>query len=629
MEQKLIISNTMVMSITHCCLATTTSTEGTFVYKDPEQPIALRVKDLLSRMTLEEKIGQMTQIEREVSNSSVIQRYHIGSILSGGGSVPAPKATPELWDNMIDDFQRAALNTRLGIPLLYGIDAVHGNNNVYRATIFPHNVGLGATRDPILVEKIGAATALEVRATGIQYAFAPCVAVCRDPRWGRCYESYSEDPEVVRTMTTIIDGLQGRAPAGWKGPYVQSSNKVAACAKHFVGDGGTRMGINENDTVISYDGLVSIHMRPYFDAVTRGVSSIMASYSSWNGVKMHANRFLLTDVLKGQLGFKGFIISDWQGIDRITSPPDANYTFSILAGIHAGIDMVMVPYMYEQFISNLTYEVKNGNIPMSRIDDAVARILQVKFETGLFEHPYANKELKSFIGQQAHRSLAREAVRKSLVLLKNGKNGGSQLLPLNRDAKKVLVVGAHANDIGLQCGGWTISWHGKAGNTTHGTTILEGIKEAMGDSSEIVYAARPDKDFAKGRGFEYAIVVIGESPYSETQGDNQNLTIPSQGIEILENTCRAVKCLVILISGRPLVVEPYLQYVDAFVSAWLPGTEGNGIADVVFGDYDFVGKLPRTWFRSVAQLPLNIGDKHYDPLFPFGFGLKMGLEKHK
>ncbi|KAL2945560.1 Beta-glucosidase BoGH3B [Bienertia sinuspersici] len=303
-------------------------------YKDPKVRVSIRVRDLLSRMTLEEKIGQMTQIERKVSSADVMKNYFIGSVLSGGGSVPAPKASAEAWVNMVNEFQKGAMATRLGIPMIYGIDAVHGHNNVYNATIFPHNVGL--------VKKIGAATALEVRATGIPYAFAPCIAVCRDIRWGRCYESYSEDHRIVQMMTELIPGLQGDIPANYQKdfPYVAGKNNVAGCAKHFVGDGGTQNGINENNTLISYKGLLDIHMPAYYDSIRKGVSTVMVSYSSWNGVKMHANRNLVTGFLKNKLKFKGFVISDWEGIDRITSPPHANYTYSVQAGVQAGIDMV-------------------------------------------------------------------------------------------------------------------------------------------------------------------------------------------------------------------------------------------------------------------------------------------------
>ncbi|XP_030542527.1 beta-glucosidase BoGH3B isoform X4 [Rhodamnia argentea] len=372
------------------------------MYKDPEQPVAARVKDLLSRMTLEEKIGQMTQIDRTVATYDFMRTYSIGSVLSGGGSTPLPEASAEDWVNMINDYQNGSLSSRLGIPMIYGIDAVHGHNNVYNATIFPHNIGLGATRDPDLVKKIGAATALEVRATGIPYVFAPCIAVCRDPRWGRCYESYSENEEIVRQMTEIIPGLQGDIPSdSRKGvPYVGGKNKVAACAKHFVGDGGTTKGINENNTVVDMHGLLSIHMPAYTDAIIKGVSTVMVSYSSWNGEKMHANRDLVTGFLKDTLNFKGFVISDWQGIDRITSPPHANYTYSVEAGILAGIDMVMVPFNFTEFIDDLTNLVKEEVIPMDRIDDAVERILFVKFTMGLFESPMADLSLVSELGSQ-------------------------------------------------------------------------------------------------------------------------------------------------------------------------------------------------------------------------------------
>ncbi|CAI9097506.1 OLC1v1033950C2 [Oldenlandia corymbosa var. corymbosa] len=323
-----------------CCWAAIAEAEG-MAYKDPKKPLNVRIEDLMSRMTLADKIGQMTQIERTVATRAVMHKYMIGSVLSGGGSVPAKQASPAAWVDMVNDFQKGALSTRLGIPMIYGIDAVHGHNNVYKATIFPHNVGLGATRDPALVKKIGAATALEVRATGIQYVFAPCVAVCRDPRWGRCYESYSEDPTTVEEMTEIISGLQGDLPKDKVAvPYVGGPNKVAACAKHYVGDGGTTKGINENNTVLTSDRLFSIHMPPFFDAVMNGVSTVMVSYSSWNGVKMHSNRKLITDYLKDKLKFRGFVISDMQGIDRLTTPPHKNYTWSILTGVNAGIDMV-------------------------------------------------------------------------------------------------------------------------------------------------------------------------------------------------------------------------------------------------------------------------------------------------
>ncbi|KAK9061485.1 hypothetical protein SSX86_018666 [Deinandra increscens subsp. villosa] len=618
-------------------------------YKDPTQPLNVRIKDLLGRMTLEEKIGQMTQIDRSVATPDVMRNYFIGSLLSGGGSVPAKEASPETWVNMVNDFQKGALSSRLGIPMIYGIDAVHGHSNVYNATIFPHNVGLGVTRDvgdsngfhsslldlhsslylrcctedllsycdilqwlieiysrtpnpgtkskekyelvlddfgdSELVKKIGAATALEVRATGIHYTFAPCVAVCRDPRWGRCFESYSEDPNIVRQMTEIIPGLQGDIPInGRKGvPFVDGQTKVAASAKHFVGDGGTTRGINENDTVTDFHGLLSIHMPPYYDA--------------------------------------GFVISDFQGIDKITDPPHANYTLSVQEGINAGIDMVMVGYNYFEFIDTLTYLVNNNFIPMSRIDDAVKRILRVKFVMGLFENPLSDFSMVKYLGEQAHRDLAREAARKSLVLLKNGKCVNEPMLPLPKKSTKILVAGTHADNIGYQCGGWTIEWHGGSGNITKGTTILSAVKNVVDPSTEVVYAENPTPEFIRSNNFSYAIVVTGEHPYSESYGDSQNLTIPEPGPTTIMNVCESVKCVVVLVSGRPVVIEPYVSSMDALVAAWLPGTEGQGVTDVLFGDYGFSGKLARTWFRTVDQLPMNVGDSHYDPLYPFGYGL--------
>ncbi|KAK9283302.1 hypothetical protein L1049_011540 [Liquidambar formosana] len=593
-------------------------------YKDPKQPVAVRVKDLLSRMTLEEKVGQMVQIDRIVATADIMKTYSIGSLLSGGGSTPHPQATAEDWVNMVNEFQNGSLSSRLGIPMIYGIDAVHGHNNVYNATIFPHNIGLGATRDPQLVKRIGAATALEVRATGIPYVFAPCIAVCRDPRWGRCYESYSEDHKIVQEMTEIILGLQGDIPANSrKGvPYVGGKNKVAACAKHFVGDGGTTNGINENNTVIDMHGLLSIHMPAYSDSIIKGVSTIMVSYSSLNGEKMHANHSLITGFLKGTLKFKGFVISDWEGIDRITSPPHSNYSYSVQAGIQAGIDMVMLPFNFTEFIDDLTYLVKNNIIPMDRIDDAVARILFVKFNMGLFENPLSDLSLVNQLGNQAHRDLAREAVRKSLVLLKNGKIANDSLLPLSKKASKILVAGSHADNLGYQCGGWTITWQGFSGNNyTRGTTILSAITSTVDPKTEVVYRENPDGDFVKSSKFDYAIVVVGEHPYTESAGDSLNLTMADPGPYVISNVCGAVKCIVVVISGRPIVIEPYVSLIDALVAAWLPGTEGQGVTDALFGDYGFSGKLPRTWFRTVDQLPMNVGDSHYDPLFPFGYGI--------
>ncbi|XP_059646502.1 uncharacterized protein LOC132293167 [Cornus florida] len=606
-----------------CWWATVAEAQEYMKYKDPKQPLNVRIKDLMSRMTLEEKIGQMVQIDRTNITADIMKKYFIGSLLSGPGSVPAKQASAETWVNMVNDFQKGSLSTRLGIPMIYGIDAVHGHHNFYGATIFPHNIGLGVTRDPELVKKIGAATALEVRATGIPYVFAPCIAVCRDPRWGRCYESFSEDHNIVQAMTEIIPGFQGDIPANSrKGvPFLAGKTKVAACAKHFVGDGGTTKGIDENNTVINKHDLLSIHMPAYYNSIIKGVATVMVSYSSWNSIKMHTNRDLVTGFLKNTLNFRGFVISDWQGLDRITTPPHANYSYSIDVAVNAGIDMVMIGYNYTEFIDGLTFQVKNNIIPMSRIDDSVKRILRVKFVMGLFENPLADYSLVNYIGSQEHRELAREAVRRSLVLLKNGESTDKPLLPLPKKASKILVAGSHADNMGYQCGGWTLEWQGLSGNITPGTTILTAIKNSVDKKTEVVYQEKPDADFVKSNKFSYAIVVVGEHPYAEYSGDNLNLTIPEPGPSTIKNVCGAMKCVVIIISGRPVVIQPYLSTIEALVAAWLPGTEGQGVADVLFGDHGFTGKLARTWFKTVDQLPMNVGDSHYDPLFPFGFGL--------
>ncbi|KAK6153427.1 hypothetical protein DH2020_013066 [Rehmannia glutinosa] len=594
------------------------------LYKDPKQPMNLRIKSLIDQMTLMEKIGQMAQIQRLNATPEILRDYSIGSVLSAAGSTPREdhRASPEEWVDMVNYYQNGSLSSRLGIPMLYAIDSVHGHNSLYRATIFPHNVGLGATRDPELVKRIGAATAIETRATGIPFVFAPCIAVCRDPRWGRCYESYSEDPQIVKQMTNIILGLQGEN--GRKGvPYLGGKDKVGACAKHFVGDGGTIKGIDENNTIIDWHGLLSIHMPGYYQAIIKGVSTIMVSYSSWNGVKMHENTNLITDFLKRTLNFRGFVISDWQGIDRMTYPVGSNYSTSLMRAINAGVDMVMIPPNQTEFLRMMTSHVKNNLIPISRIDDAVRRILRVKFTFGLFENPLADYSLVDQIRTQAHRDLAREAVRKSLVLLKNGKDAKNPVLPLQKKTSKILVAGTHANNLGLQCGGWTVFWQGVDNNSSliTGTTILSAVSNVVDPSTNIVYSENPYTKLLEDNEFSFAIVVVGEPHYAEQYGDNLNLTIPQSGLSTITNVCSTIKCVVILISGRPLVVEPYLPLMDALVVAWLPGTEGQGVVDVLFGDYGFTGKLPRTWFRRVDQLPMNVGDEQYDPLFPFGFGL--------
>ncbi|XP_054799734.1 uncharacterized protein LOC129304116 [Prosopis cineraria] len=606
------------------------------VYKNPSESIEARVKDLLSRMTLKEKIGQMTQIERRVANPSVIRDMSIGSILSAGGSGPFENALSSDWADMVDEFQKSALESRLGIPIIYGIDAVHGNNSIYGATIYPHNVGLGATRDADLAQRIGAATALEVRASGIHYSFAPCVAVCKDPRWGRCYETFGEDTEIVRKMTSIVSGLQGQPPKGhqYGYPFVAGRNKVIACAKHFVGDGGTEKGKDKGNTVLSYNEMERIHMTPYLDCISQGVSTIMISYSSWNGRKLHSDHFLITEILKEKLGFKGFVISDWEGLEWLRSdypnciPSVSDYRKCILLAVNAGIDMVMAPYRFQLFMEELSSLVESGEVPIARIDDAVERILRVKFAAGLFESPLSDRSLLDIVGCKQHRDLAREAVQKSLVLLKNGKHGSKPFLPLNRKAKRILVAGTHADDLGYQCGGWTKDWQGSSGRITIGTTLLEAIKEAVGDETEIVYEQNPSKDTLERDDISFAIVAVGEEPYVEFFGDNSELVIPLNGPDIISSVTDKFPTLVILISGRPLVLEPWLlEKIDALVAAWLPGTEAQGITDVIFGDADFKGQLPLTWFRRVEDLDQpNFGVNMHDPLFPLGFGLTYSMD---
>ncbi|CAL1402248.1 unnamed protein product [Linum trigynum] len=603
----------------------TMNTTGGCLYKDPNAPVEARVKDLLSRMTLEEKLAQMIQLDRVVADSYFLRDLAVGSVLSTGGSAPFENALASDWADMVDGFQKLALESRLGIPILYGADAVHGNNCVYGATVFPHNVGLGATRDADLVKSIGIATALEVRASGIQYTFAPCVAVSRDPRWGRCYESYSEDTNIVRKMTSIVAGLQGQPPEGHPHgyPFIAGRNNIVACAKHFVGDGGTHRGLNEGNTMLSYEDLERIHMAPYLDCIAQGVGTIMASYSSWNGSKLHTDRFLLTEVLKDKLGFKGFVISDWEALNRLSEPRGSNYRRCVASAVNAGIDMVMVGRKYNQFVEDIISLAKSGEIPTSRINDAVERILRVKFIAGLFEYPFADRSLLGTVGCKLHRNLAQEAVRKSLVLLKNGKESNKPFLPLDKNAKKILVAGTHADNLGYQCGGWTIAWYGLGGRITIGTTILDAVRKAVGEKTEIVFEEYPSPETLSGHDFSYAIVAVGESPYAEFTGDNAELVIPMGGRDILSLVSDRVPTLAIVVSGRPLVVEPHiLEKTDALVAAWLPGTEGDGITDVIFGDHDFKGQLPVTWFKEVKQLPMNHGENNeYDPLFPFGFGL--------
>jgi beta-glucosidase len=572
-----------------------------------------RARALVARMTLAEKIGQMTQPDHEfITDPADVERYFLGSVLNGGSSDPREGNSMQAWRAMYEGYQSHALRTRLRIPLIYGVDAVHGNNNVLGAVIFPHDIGLGATRDPELVRRIGEITAEETRAVGVNWAFAPCVCVPQDIRWGRTYEGFSEDPEIVALLgAAVVRGLQGD---------LRDPRRVAATAKHFVGDGGTvpgtgvdKGGLDQGDTRVDSLTLRRIHLAPYRAAVAAGVATIMPSYSSWNGVKVSGDRHLLTDLLKGELGFQGFLISDYRAVDQLH--PD--YKTAIAMAINAGMDMVMVPDRYREFIAQLTANVTDGRVPMSRIDDAVTRILRVKLAMGLMEPSYdprADRALEQAFGSAAHRAVARQAVRESMVLLKNERGA----LPLSKSVRHIHVAGKNADDIGNQSGGWTIDWQGKSGSVTSGgTTILAAIRQAVGPGTLVTSSA----DAAGAAGADAVVVVIGETPYAEMKGDRLDLALDSADRAAVANA-RASKTpvIVVVVSGRPVVLGPVVDQADAIVAAWLPGTEGAGVADVLFGDYRPTGKLPYTWPRSMEQVPRTAAVGR-DPLFPLGFGL--------
>jgi beta-glucosidase len=611
-------------------------------YRNPDLPVAWRVADLLGRMTLEEKVGQMTQGERGSldADPALITRWGLGSVLSGGGSVPTPN-TPAGWADMVDRFQQAALNTRLGIPIIYGVDAVHGHGNLQGATIFPHNVGMGATRDPALVAEAGHITAQETRATGVPWVFAPCLCVVRDERWGRSYESFGEHPWLVQSMETVIDGLQGDGRGD-----LASSDRVLATAKHFAGDGDTTYGTGSGDYPID-QGVTEVNrfqfaltdLSPYAGAVWwHHVGSVMPSFSSvdWtedglgNPIKMHQNGDLITGYLKGLLGFRGFVISDWEGIHQL--PGD--WATQVRTAVNAGMDMAMEPTRFGDFATTLLDEVRAGRVSEARVDDAVRRILTAKFELGLFERPFADRSGQAAIGSPAHRAVARRAVAESQVLLKN--DGGT--LPLS-PASRVYVAGRNAHDMGNQAGGWTLTWQGFSGNEGQqpGTTILEGIRQA---TPNVVYSADATAPVGDS---DVGIVVVGETPYAEGFGDvggplwaydpadagqprePKSLTLAPSDQAAIDRVCGQIEtCVVLVVSGRPQVLGARGDRADAVVASWLPGTEGGGVADVLFGRRPFTGRLPVSWPASPEQEPVNIGDPGYAPQYPFGWGLRTG-----
>ena len=574
--------------------------------KNPEK----KIDSIISLMTIEEKIGQMTQVDQQfLDDIQDISNYSIGSLLSGGGSKPDTNSF-EAWANMYDKYQKIAMTSRLGIPLIYGVDAVHGHNNVKGATIFPHNVGLGCANDYELCRKVSKVTAVEVAATGINWNFSPCIAIPQNEKWGRHYEGYSEHVDIVSNMgeASII---------GYQTNELGSVNhSIVACAKHFIGDGatiwGTGMGnkpdkIDRGNVQIS-DSLIRIkYLPPYQKAIDAGVGTIMASFNSINDLKCHANGYLFNDLLKGEMGFDGFVISDWQGIDEI--PGD--YKSDIVKSVNAGLDMIMVPgnvkgggQHYKTFIKLFKEAVDEGLILEERLDDAVRRILRIKFRSGLMDSPMADRNLLEKVGSDEHKAIAREAVQKSLVLLKN-----DGVLPLV-SSKNYYVTGSGSDDIGKQCGGWTIKWQGALGNITPGTSIIDGIEE---------YATTNRN--SKNKKFDAAIVVVGEDPYTEMKGDSDQLYLSKKDIKSINEVKKMnIPYVIVLITGRPLIVDEVIDNSNAFLVAWLPGTEGGGVADILFGEKNLQGKLSFSWPKVMEDIPCNY-DNNCEPLFPIGFGL--------
>ncbi len=600
-----------------------------------QDPVRERADRLLSQMTLAQKVGQMVQTERMAITPEEVKAWHIGSVLSGGGSCPGDNAVSD-WVEMNDAYWAASMDAddeHLAIPIIYGIDAIHGNNNVLGATVFPHNIGLGAADDPDLMEEIARVTAREVLATGVDWTFAPTLAVSQDLHWGRMYESYSQHPDIVaRYSGRFVKGLQGDL----------GRDGIVATVKHWVGDGGTTHGIEQGDTRVSESVLRKTHMAPYLPAIEAGVLSVMVSFNSWNGEKCHGHSYLISYVLKQQLGFKGCVISDWDGIDYLSD----NYFDAIAMGANAGIDMFMVSENWKPFIEHLKAHVIHGTVPMARIDDAVRRILCMKLALGLFEKPrpaerfWSNHE--SF-GCAEHRAVAREAVRKSLVMLKND----DAMLPLSKEAR-VLVAGKNADNLGHQCGGFTVDWQGTSGNEfiVGGTSIWQGIQQLAAGAVLSEGGLGEDADPEQ---HDVAIVVIGEKPYAEGMGDirdgddvvvqagsqiNGKLKVlepygssvvleelhPEDLATITRIADKGIPVVTVMVSGRPLVTNSELAASSAFVAAWLPGSEGQGVADVLFGDHPFTGRLSFSWPRS-AEGPHNASHPEHDPLFHRGYGL--------
>ena len=568
--------------------------------------IEQKVEALLELMTLEEKIGQMSQIRHfeEFADKDVTEKF-IGSIIHTQG--PNPGKTALGWQKRFIKLQKKALSTRLGIPLLFAVDAVHGQNTFEGATIFPHNIGLGATGNENLVQEIAKITALESQATGFNWVFSPCVAIPFNEKWGRVYEAFSESTELTEKLTRAsVKGHQGN---------LADPKTVMATAKHFVGDGATDFGVEGGNTSLSRAGIKERLLAPYRMAVKENVGAVMASFNTVSGISMHAHKSLITDVLKVDMNFDGIVVSDWKGYSR----------FGKNDIINAGIDMIMaVDGDLEDFQKGVKRGVETDTIAMSRIDDAVRRILRQKFRLGLFENPFPDSTLVSKIGIKKHRNVARQAVRESIVLLKN-KN---KVLPLDKETKKIVVVGEHANSSGLQSGGWTVNWQGTKENYKGATTILEGIKKHA--KGNVVY----DKEATQNHfDADIAIIVVGETPYAEFFGDighesnTRKLTLTEEHQNYIKTYSeKGIKTIVVLVSGRPLVVTDQIETSDAFMATWLLGSEGDGVAEIIFGDFNFSGKLPHSWPKSEedykGKYGPNFWDKTIQPLYPLGYGLK-------
>ncbi|MFV3131696.1 glycoside hydrolase family 3 protein [Niveispirillum sp. KHB5.9] len=590
--------------------------------------IEKKIDALMAKMSVEEKVGQTIQGDISTIKPADLRKYPLGSILAGGNSGPGgdDRAPAQAWLDLADEFYRVSVEKREGhtqIPVIFGVDAVHGHGNIGAATIFPHNIALGATRDRDLLRRTGEVTAREMAATGIDWTFAPALSVVRDDRWGRSYEGFSEDPEIVAAYAgAVVEGIQGTLGAkDWMKP-----GRTVATAKHFLADGGTDQGRDQGDAKITEEELVRLHNAGYPPAIDAGVLTIMTSFSSWQNIKHHGNKQLMTDVLKGRMGFNGFIVGDWNAHDQVPGCTKFNCPTSLIAGL----DMYMASDSWELLYKNTLAQVKDGTIPMARLDDAVRRILRVKFHAGLFDKP-APKDRKDVpaiatLGSAENRAVGREAVAKSLVLLKN--QGG--VLPLSPKSR-VLVAGDGADNIGKQAGGWTISWQGTGNRNDEfpgATSILGGIKEAVAAGGGTVAYDKDGKFTAKP---DVAIVVFGEEPYAEFQGDVETLEYQpgdKSDLTLLKKLkAQGIPTVAVFLSGRPMWVNPEINASDAFVAAWLPGTEGNGIADVLFKDKDgkinrdFTGKLSFSWPKTAIQTPLNRGDANYDPQFAYGFGL--------